>query len=251
MIDAMVTRRWVMPEAPAEIGKLDGLSYSLWLGPGDDPVRGGVVIVHGAGSSKESHHDFARAVLGAGFAAIAFDQRGHGSSDGRLDGRVLEDMRSITDLLRARIGGARVPIAVRGSSMGGYLAIVAAAASEAHAVVAICPASAEGLRRGLARGNLGFEADAQALDAFLEAHELGDAVRALEIPLLILHAEGDEVVPVALSRELSRLLRSPQSRLVTVPGGHHRSIQHDPELQAASIRFIETALSADSSQTLN
>jgi uncharacterized protein len=137
-----------------------------------------------------------------------------------------------------------VPIEVRGSSLGGYLAIVAAAASEAHAVVAICPASAEGLRRGLARGNLGFEADAQALDAFLEAHELGDAVQALEIPLLILHAEGDEVVPVALSRELSRRLRSPQSRLVTVPGGHHRSIQHDPELHAASIRFIETALSA-------
>ncbi len=242
MIDPMVRRRWVTPEAPAEIGKLDGLSYSLWAGPDDGPVRGGVVIVHGAGSSKESHHDFARAVLGAGFAAIAFDLRGHGSSEGRLDGRVLEDMRSITQLLRARIGGGLMPIAVRGSSMGGYLAIVAAPVIGAQAVVAICPASADGLRRGLARRNLGFEADAQALDAVLEAHELGEAVRSLEVPLLILHAEGDEVVPVALSRELSQLMCSPQSRLVTVPGGHHRSIQHDPELQAVSVRFIEQAL---------
>jgi alpha-beta hydrolase superfamily lysophospholipase len=242
MIGAMVTRRWVTAETPAEIGKLDGLSYSLWPGRGDGPVRGGVVIVHGAGSSKESHHDFARAVLSAGFAAIAFDQRGHGSSDGRLDGRVLEDMRSIAQLLRARTGSGQLPIAVRGSSLGGYLAIVAAPVIRAQAVVAICPASAEGLRRGLARHKLGFEADAQALDAFLGAHDLGEAVDALEIPLLILHAEGDEAVPVALSRELSRLMRSPQSQLVTVPGGHHRSIQHDPELQALSIRFIEKAL---------
>lgn len=242
MIGAMVTRRWVTTEPPAEIGELDGLSYSLWLGGDDGPVRGGVVIIHGAGSCKESHHDFARAVLGAGFAAITFDQRGHGSSEGRLDGRVLDDVRSITQLLRSRIGDEEPPIAVRGSSMGGYLAIVAAPVIGARAVVAICPASAEGLRRGLARGNLEFEADAGSLDAFLEGHELGAAVQELEIPLLILHAEGDEVVPVAFSRELSQRMRSPQSRLVSVPGGHHRSIQHDQELQAVSIRFIEKAL---------
>ncbi len=244
MIDAMVTRRWVTPDAPAEIGKLDGLSYSLWLGPGGDPERGGVVIVHGAGSSKESHHDFARAVLGAGFAAIAFDQRGHGSSDGRLDGRVLEDMRSITDLLRARIGGARAPIAVRGSSMGGYLALVAAGAAQARAVVAVCPASADGLRRGLERGSLDFPADVPALDALLTEHDRDLAAEALEVPVLVLHAEGDERVPVQRSIELREHLHNPRSRLVVVPGGHHRSIQHDDELQAVSLRFLKQVLTA-------
>jgi len=28
-----------------------------------------------------------------------------------------------------------------------------------------------------------------------------------------------------------------------VPGGHHRSVQHDPDLQAVSLRFIERAFS--------
>jgi pimeloyl-ACP methyl ester carboxylesterase len=65
----------------------------------------------------------------------------------------------------------------------------------------------------------------------------------LEIPLLLLHAEGDEQVPVEHSRELARLVRHPRSRLIALPGGHHRSIQHDPELQAVSLRFIEQALS--------
>jgi hypothetical protein len=32
------------------------------------------------------------------------------------------------------------------------------------------------------------------------------------------------------------------SRLITLPGGHHRSVQHDRELQAVSLRFVERAL---------
>ena len=31
---------------------------------------------------------------------------------------------------------------------------------------------------------------------------------------------------------------APASRLVVVPGGHHRSVQHDPELQALAVRFV-------------
>jgi pimeloyl-ACP methyl ester carboxylesterase len=126
--------------------------------------------------------------------------------------------------------------------MGGYLAILAAPVMQARAVVAICPASAEGLRRGLRRGEFGFDADAPALERFLASHELDEAVQRLEVPLLLLHAEGDELVPVAHSRELARLARSPRSRLIALPGGHHRSIQHDQEMQALSIAFIRRAL---------
>jgi pimeloyl-ACP methyl ester carboxylesterase len=57
-----------------------------------------------------------------------------------------------------------------------------------------------------------------------------------------LHAEGDEQVPVEHSRELARLTRNPRSRLIAVPGGHHRSLQHDPDLQAVSVRFIARCL---------
>ena len=60
--------------------------------------------------------------------------------------------------------------------------------------------------------------------------------------MLLLHAEGDEQVPVEHSRELAAVLSSPRSRLITLPGGHHRSIQHDAEMQAVSLRFIERAL---------
>jgi alpha-beta hydrolase superfamily lysophospholipase len=234
--------RTVTPVLPADSGVSGGLAYTLWLPTGREPY-GGVVILHGAGSQKENHHDFARAAIAAGLAAVAFDQRGHGASEGPMDGRVLDDVAAMAELLRDRAGSA-LPIALRGSSMGGYLAILAAPRVRARAVVAICPASAEGLRRGLAAEELGFDADRASLSRFLGAHDLSEAAAGLEIPVLLLHAEGDERVPVQHSRELADRLRADGSRLIAVPGGHHRSVQHDPELRAISLRFLERVLSA-------
>ena len=239
--------RTVTPVLPAETGMRRGLSYSLWLPPRGHP-RGAVVILHGAGSVKENHHDFARAASASGLAAVAFDQRGHGQSEGAMDDRVLEDVAEMAELAR---GAARLspdgrdeplPVALRGSSMGGYLALLAAPQAGARAVVAICPASAEGLRRGLAAQAFSFAADRPALDRFLSEHDLHEASTALTVPVLLLHAEGDEQVPVQHSRELAERLTHPQSRLVAVPGGHHRSVQHDPELRALSLRFLERVL---------
>ena len=49
-----------------------GLAYTLWLP--EQPPLGGFVVLHGAGSRKENHHDVARAARAAGFAALCFDR---------------------------------------------------------------------------------------------------------------------------------------------------------------------------------
>ncbi|HEY5429510.1 MAG TPA: alpha/beta fold hydrolase [Solirubrobacteraceae bacterium] len=239
----MSATRTVDPLLPADTGVLDGLAYTLWLPPAPQPpARAGIVVVHGADSCKESHHGFARAAVALGLAAICFDQRGHGESAGAMDARAVQDVAMFAVRLRTALGDHRAPIALRGSSMGGYLAIHAAATAKAQAVVAICPASADGLRQGLHDGRFQFAADHEALRAFLDAHDLTEAARSLTAPLLLLHAEGDEQVPVQHSRELAAVLTSAGSRLIVVPGGHHRSIQHDDELEAVSLRFIMRAL---------
>jgi uncharacterized protein len=240
MIRPVRRMRTVVPIRPAKTGTHDGLAYTLWLPSGE--VRAVVVLLHGAGSCKENQYDFARACLPLGIAAIGFDQRGHGESGGEMDSRVLDDVRSIAALGRAAIGDPSVPTAIRGSSMGGYFALLAAPLVDAVVVVAICPASGELLRRGLASGRFEFGADASSLDGLFAAHDLHESVGSLSMPVLLMHAEGDEQVPVAHSRELAALLTNPDSRLIAVPGGHHRSIQHDEELQAVSLKFIERAL---------
>jgi uncharacterized protein len=221
-----------VPDPPAELGERRGLAYALFRPEGEP--RGGVVILHGAGSCKESHFDFARVARAAGFAAVAFDMRGHGESGGRLDGRLLEDVTAIATLVPR-------PLALRGSSMGGYVALLAAGRLEADAVVAICPAGAEHLLRGLRSDSYDFRVDRRALEAFLTEHDLVTAVQDLRTPMLLLHAEGDEQVPVADSVALHRAARMERKRLIALPGGHHRSIQHDAELQGESLRFVEKA----------
>jgi pimeloyl-ACP methyl ester carboxylesterase len=205
----------------------DGLAHTLWR-PDEEPW-GGLVVIHGASSRKENHHDFARAARDAGLAVVVPDLRGHGESGGALDGRVLDDLAAIAELVPE-------PRALRGSSMGGYLAIAAAERVGASAVIAICPASNGQLLRGLRAEKLEFAADRPSLEAFLEEHPLEPP----DIPLLLLHAEGDERVPVEHSRELAA--RAPQAELVIVPGGHHRSVQHDAELQGEALRWLQRAL---------
>jgi pimeloyl-ACP methyl ester carboxylesterase len=229
--------RAVKLEPPAEIGVHEGLSFALFLPAGEPPAS--VVVLHGANSSKESHYDFGRACRADGLAAICFDMRGHGASDGPMDGRALGDVETIAALARERTGVDAV--ALRGSSMGGYLALVAAAPTAARAVVAVCPASGASMARGLQARRFEFEADLDALVPLLTEHDELRAAEELDAPLLLLHAEGDEVVPVEHSRALHAAAAG--SRLVTVPGGHHRSVQHDPELQALATRFIRDAVS--------
>src|SRR5690242_18214109 len=116
----MVLRpRTVTPLLPAETGALNGLAYTLWLPPSPrPPARAGVVVLHGADSCKESHHDFARAAVAQGLAAVCFDQRGHGESSGRLDGSAVDDALMFVDHLARALGDRAAPIALRGSSMG-------------------------------------------------------------------------------------------------------------------------------------
>lgn len=202
-----------------------------------------MVIIHGAGSAKENHADFARLCASAGWAALSYDQRGHGESEDEMTPAALGDVGRMATMLarREQIDGRR--ICARGSSMGGFMAIAAAGGSDSiHGVIAICPASAEGLRRGLRDGELEMRADVGALDAWLGEHDLTQSVSELAgKPLIILHARGDERVPYEESERLYAAAAEPR-KLVVLPGGNHRSVQHDAELQGVALRWLERSL---------
>jgi hypothetical protein len=224
--------------APPELGELDGLAYALFLP--EHETNAGVVILHGAGSAKESHFDFARGCRADGIAALAYDARGHGRSEGEFGPGAIDDALAMVELLREHAG----PIALRGSSLGGFQAIHAGVRDPALcAVVAICPAPEDLLLRLLRSGApLDFRLDARAAEAWLRTLDVYAAVADLgpRTELLLLHARGDEQVPWTVSEDLHAAAHEPK-RLLLLPGGHHRSLQHDLELQAVSRRFILTA----------
>jgi dienelactone hydrolase len=241
------------PLPPSENGMLDGIAWCLWLpaGEGSWPA---VMVLHGAGSRKENHADYARAAIAHGLAALTFDNRGHGDTEGPLGDGVVGDLRAVAAWLAARpeIEGGR--IGVRGSSMGGLLAIHAAAESDdVAAAVAICPAAewmlAEDVQRlvdgrppppGSALSEM--RVDAPALARWLDEHDVEEAAARMgPKPLLLIHARGDEVVPYTHSEKLYECAAEPK-RLLLLEGGHHRSVQHDPELQGESLRWLARAM---------
>jgi len=191
------------------------------------PGAPGVVVVHGFGSSRHNHADFAERVAAAGMAALTLDLRGHGESAGDRDAGMLDDVVAALDWLS---GAGAGPLGIRGSSLGGFLALHAATRHPAvRAVVAICPATPDGLaaRRG----------QAWARDLPLE-----DAVGADDgIARGYWHATGDELVPWQASFALAQLSSRPR-HLRIVLGGHHRSLQHDPAVQADVVEFLSGAL---------
>lgn len=130
--------------------------------------------------------------------------------------------------------------------MGGFQALHAAALATPPlvAVVAICPAPEELLLRSVRSGNLTeFRMDREQIEPWLATLDIRRAVASLagRTPVLFMHAEGDEQVPYSVSEELFLAAGEPK-RLLIVPGGHHRSLQHDAEMQAETIRFIERQL---------
>lgn len=230
---------------PSERGVHKGRPYWLWLPPGDGPWPG-MVILHGAGSAKRNHADFGRLCAATGWASISYDQRGHGDAEDEMSPAALADVGRMAAFLGSVDGVDSSRICARGSSMGGFMAIHAAASSDAiRGVIAICPAGEEQLLRGLRDGELDFRAGGQArreLAAWLGEHDLREAVELMgPKPLILLHADGDERIPSEHSRELHARKADPR-KLVVLPGGTHRSVQHDEELQGVALRWLSRHL---------
>src|SRR5262245_40013272 len=169
---------------PDREGKDDGVAYRLWLPPDGLATRAanglapGVVIVHGAGSRKENHRDFAQIATSAGWGALAFDLPGHGSSEPEMSGDAVASVLGMVRLLGDQEGIHSRQVAGRGSSLAGFLGLQAAAADESGAgVIAICPADERDLVRGVRSGRLGMRiGDTFGLQAWLTAQDSGAAV---------------------------------------------------------------------------
>jgi len=200
------------------------LAATYWDAAAGSP---GVVILHGLGSRKEHHADFAERCQSAGLAALTLDLRGHGASGGVLDAGAIDDVLAAGAELVAR---GHLQIGLRGSSMGGLVALLAAARTPGAAcVVAICPARPEMLARRLG-------------DPWPLAYRLEATVDTPDgIARGYWHATGDTQVPWGSTAALAERTHHPRHARFVL-GGHHQSLQHDPEIQAETCIFLTTHL---------
>ena len=113
---------------PVTLTTTDGVDLAAWYLPGTNGA--GVVVMHGAGSTRSDVLDQAAVLVDGGYAVVLIDARGHGDSDGTaMDFGWYGDLdiAAGTTFLASRADIDRTRIGVVGFSMGGEEAIGAAA----------------------------------------------------------------------------------------------------------------------------
>jgi hypothetical protein len=91
----------------------------------DSPVPG-AVLCHGFGSSHRAMQDSARIMASQGVATLVFDFRGHGDSEGAVDGRQAEDAVDAWNTLKQFPEVDNKRMGLIGHSLGAMSAIMAA-----------------------------------------------------------------------------------------------------------------------------
>jgi putative redox protein len=199
---------------------------------------GAVILCHGMESNKDSDKlvYLSRALAERGIMALRFDFSYVGESSGRFEditysGEV-DDLGAAHSLVKGRNPGK---IAVLGSSMGGTVALLFAAEelSLAALVTVAAPLHPEKFPRRVltpqqvaqwrARGFTYYNGQRINLSllADLESINVSDAAKKITSPVLILHGDQDEVVPVEEAHELYACLAN-SKRLSILPATDHR-----------------------------
>ena len=120
---------------------------------GPAPERPGMILCHGFGGSSNGagHPEMARTLEHAGYVVLRFDFRGCGASDGER-GRVIcmeevDDVRAAVGFLQAQAGVDKEQIGLIGASLGGSVALQAAATDTRIRVCAANGSIGNGERR--------------------------------------------------------------------------------------------------------
>lgn len=200
-----------------------------------EPSARMAITCHGMLSTKDGpkHVLLADTLASRGIGTLRFDFAGRGESEGQTrdltySGEV-EDLRAGVELL---VGLGATRLGVFGSSMGGSVAVLAAAREERITAVATLAAVAypaevesrypEACAGWRERGYIDLGED--RIDATFLAdanqHDVIAAASVLRAPLLVLHGADDEVVPVSDATDLAAAARNVSLHIVD--GADHR-----------------------------
>ncbi|HEY0443708.1 MAG TPA: alpha/beta fold hydrolase, partial [Candidatus Limnocylindrales bacterium] len=246
-----------------------GATLAAWFIPARGGVAGpGVLLVHGWESARDRSLPTAQFLNAAGFHCLAIDVRGHGSnapeslplSAGEFGADALAGFAALIGRPEVTTG------AIAGHSMGGIGAILAAAADTRVAALVSTSAPAEPYRLTRQTFRLAhlpipdFIAYPLAwLTTRVYLRPRGHAVPAISAsaaiarytgPVLLIHGDDDDVVPVSHLERLARIARASRAGLpnakpvetLVVHGGHHSWLYEDSGYRAAVARFLTTSL---------
>ena len=193
-----------------EIETEDGERLHGWRVEGTGPSRGEVLLCHGNAGNVGDRVVHAALLSEAGFGVLLFDYRGYGRSSGSpSEEGTYRDARAA----RAMVKG---PVIYLGESLGGAVALKLARESPPAGLV--LQSTFTGVRE-VARVHYPFIPAGLIPDAYRSIRLIAD----LEAPLLVLHGERDDIVPVDHGRALFEAAPEPK-QIRIFPGLSHNDL---------------------------
>jgi uncharacterized protein len=215
-----------IPETPGAAGldwedltldTADGERLHAWWVPTAADRLGHLLLCHGNAGNVGDRVLHAALLSAAGFDVLLFDYRGYGRSTGRPgEEGTYTDARAALAALLARPEVDAEHVIYLGESLGGAVAVDLALGHQ--------PAG-----RVLRSAFAGIRAIARVHYPFLPAGLIPDAyptlrrIPGLTAPLLVLHGDRDEIVPLAHGRQLFEAAPEPKQMRV-FPGVGHNDI---------------------------
>lgn len=208
---------------------VEGQRVPFWV-KGGGPL---VLLVHGWERDHFAMGGFVAPLLEAGYMVAALDLPGHGEAEGDsaplpLLAKAIAEVASVLDR----------PCAVVAHSIGAAMTVLAMEAYglKPDCAVLICAprtakdyALAQARRQGLGRRALQqmVEQISEALGEPLERYRVDRALASLAMPILLVHAKDDAIVPLADAQEN---LRASSARSLWLPCGGHNRILGDSRM---------------------
>ncbi|MCP4416290.1 MAG: alpha/beta fold hydrolase [Chloroflexi bacterium] len=239
----------------------DGLQLSGWYIPAQGKDGATLIFVHGLGSNRSSLLDQAAMLAADGYGAILFDLRAHGRSEGEKSSWGLLEVADIEAALiflqqQSEVNSEK--IGVIGHSMGGAIAIRAAAQIPAINVV-VAENTYTNFADNKARLTVSFarlpEWTAPLIMRWAEAIAGVDSSQLAPLkevaaisprPILFIQGGHDKTVHVQNGSILFETAVSPKEHLLIPAAGHNNLFQSDSELLSQRLNKFLTQYLQDS-----
>ena len=204
----------------------DGTALHGWFLPGRArKAKGTVVFSHGNAGAIGHHLGFAMWLAEAGYNVMMYDYRGFGKSAGTVDRRgMIDDVKAAFVAVSKRADVDSTRLISFGHSMGGAKSVTALAETAVPGLRAIILDATFSSYQAMARvvgGQLGGDLVTDELSP------LGYIEKLPAVPLLVIHGNRDEVVPVAQGLSLFEKAHEPKTLFLVKEGSHGGSLSRD------------------------
>ena len=224
----------------------DGVQLHGWFVPGESGVT--LLWFHGnAGNISHRVDNVAMLHRRVGASMFIFDYRGYGRSSGMTseDGTYL-DAEAAIDYLRSRTDAAvDQKLVLFGRSLGCAVAVEMAVRHKVHAIILESPFASI---RDMARRAYPFLPTGVLVRMVRARYDSISKIRSVHSPLMVLHGDRDDIVPIDTGRELYDAANEPKRFYVIEGAGHNDTylVGGEPYLDALKA-FIEDPAAEPSS----